>query len=205
LIKSKKAIVAVVLTLIVVLVATMNNINRKVEAQQLIDIDKFVYALSLDFGFRIVIDGHTYRTASVAHLYVIEQPDPFYTDLVFVHSRTEAEGFPDNIVVAWPTVGGGQAAVRMIQWVVGRTEAERNRFGFGWPALTLEQFGLTQPLTVEDLVDNWENVNALLQALSSAELNLITHFAQRHKDFEAEGYIIERDAEGFVINFEHPH
>jgi len=38
---------------------------------------------------------------------------------------------------------------------------------------TLEEVGLSYPLTAADLVDNWENVNALLQTFSSGARGFI--------------------------------
>ena len=192
-IKSRKAIIAVILALIVVLVVAMYIINREGEAQQLIDLEKFFYARFLDFGFRIVINGNTHMHGTIVNELIVlgsNRFDPFYTDLVFVQSRAEAEGFPDNIVVAWPTVGGGEAAVELLQEAVDRTENELNevRWLNGRAAVTLEQFGLTQPLTVEDLVDNWEKVNALFNALSVSERSTIMRMAQLRMDLEAEGF-----------------
>ncbi|MDR2182969.1 MAG: hypothetical protein LBE55_02230, partial [Clostridiales bacterium] len=43
--------------------------------------------------------------------------------------------------------------------------------------VTLEDFGLTYPLTVEDLVDNWEKVNALWNVFDLSEQTFIHHAA----------------------------
>ena len=204
-IKSRKAIIAVILTLIAVLVVAMCISNREgeEEAQQLIDTEKLWYAKSLEFGFRIVVRGNAFRSGESVFMHILVRPDPFYTDLVFVHSRTEAEGFPDNTVVAWPRAGGGQATVQLLQEYVDKTEAELNGRGLLRPVITLEQFGLTQPLTAEDLVNNWEKVNALIQALDPNERGIIGINASTSVDLEAEGIIIERDEEWNIINIEH--
>ena len=192
-IKSRKVVVAVVLALIIVLVFTIYVRNQE-GAQQLVDRGKFSYAFALSFRFRIVIHDQTFRSNLVVAERILAGSynfDPFYTDLVFVHSQADAEGFPDNIVVAWPTVRGGQAVVRLLQGAVDMTENERNEMRFPRPAVTLEQFGLTQPLTVEDLVDNWEKVNALFRALTPTEQSRIMDVALWHRGSDAEGIGID--------------
>jgi len=192
--KSRKAIIAVISTLIVVLVVTMYIRNQQQEegAQQLIDLRKFFYADSLGFGFRIVINDQTSWLSSFVLSRILvgtESFDPFYTDLVFVHSRAEAEAFPDNIVVAWPTAVGGLETVELLQEAVDMTEAELNERGYLRPAIALEQFGLAQPLTVEDLVDNWEKVQSLFRALTWRELSYIMLSAQSRMVY----YRLEQD------------
>jgi len=193
--KSRKAIIAVILTLIVALVVTMSTGNQEEEAQEaqeLIDLVKFRYAQSLGFAFGIVAHGRTIESHRVVFLQMLDhRPAPFYTDLVFVHSRAEAEGFPDNVLVAWPTAGGGRATARSLQRAVDRPEeAGLDTWGQRRPAVTLEQFGLSQPLTVEDLVDNWEKVNALFRALTFSERYSILRTTRMNIDLEAEGIII---------------
>jgi len=85
--------------------------------------------------------------------------DPFYTDIVFVHTEAEALDFPDNIIVAWP-----REYSFMEQDInnISRRVNER-------PLVTFEEFGLTDPVTVADLVDNWEKVSELMVALRILE------------------------------------
>ena len=114
--------------------------------------------------------------------------DPFYTGIIFVHNEEEAAGFPDNIIVAWPRTEASrgdydlnfsEGLIAGIHWAVDRTEEDLQRISWTGttfqlrPVVTLEEFGLTYPLTVVDLVDNWEKVNALWSAFDSDERSLI--------------------------------
>jgi len=103
--------------------------------------------------------------------------DPNITDMVLVHSKEEAEGFPDNVFVAWPkNEEFAQNTIDWIHWAVNRSHAELNsprREGRRSTELTLEEFGLEYPLTITDLVENWEKVDALLNRFDNHEFHLI--------------------------------
>jgi len=114
--------------------------------------------------------------------------DPFYTDIVFVHNEEEALDFPSNIIVAWPNrdivvestgLNYSEALILGIHWAVNRTEESLLRTSGSRegqllrPVIILEEFGLTYPISIEDLVDNWEKVNTLWFALDPNERSLI--------------------------------
>ena len=98
-----------------------------------------------------------------------------YTEFVFVHSEAEAAGFPDHVLVAWPSeITPG--VIPGFHWAVPRDESEliaaqgqRRR-----EVVSFEDFGLSYPLTVADLVDNWEQVMALWQSLTDTEQTMIS-------------------------------
>ena len=139
------------------------------------------------FQFRIVEGDRILSSGSVARMYINPRShlhNPFYTDLIFVHNEAESVDFPDNIIVAWPRrdslaggvgMGPSEAIVAGMNWAVNRTERDLlNDFGefegqLRRPVLTLEEFGLTYPITVEDLVDNWQRVCDLWDALHPNE------------------------------------
>ena len=91
---------------------------------------------------------------------------PFYTDVVFVHTEEEGQGFPENVIVAWPCpTEATEFQIDLMHRNVNLTEAELNRHRNPRSVVTLEEFGLSYPLTRADLVDNWEKVMALRIAL----------------------------------------
>ena len=65
--------------------------------------------------------------------------------IVFVHNEEEDVGFPEGVFAAWPTVRTQLIAENMNAYI---NENE----------IDLAQFSLQYPLTIEDFVDNWEQV-----------------------------------------------
>ena len=94
-----------------------------------------------------------------------------HTEIAFVHNETEAVGFPDHVLVAWP----GEAALGVVDRLnqaVNRDESEIALFQGRDRArdiINLEDFGLTSPIVVADLVDNWEQIRALFLAFMPHE------------------------------------
>jgi len=132
---------------------------------------KISYTDRLHFDFQVYIDGEREVTVS-RHawelLHPILSPHPFfYTDVVFVHNEDEAQNFPKNVIVAWPVTEGTwiQSIIAQMHREVNMTEAELSQRRWPRPVVTLEEFGLSYPLTVADLVDNWEQVMELRVAL----------------------------------------
>ena len=66
-------------------------------------------------------------------------------DIVFVHNEEEDVGFPEGVLAVWPTVRTQLVAENMNAYI---NENE----------IDLAQFSLQYPLTIEDFVDNWEQV-----------------------------------------------
>jgi len=126
------------------------------------------YAIDLLFHFQIYSDGES-RIISGFEASDLLNPDspyhqPFYTDVVFVHTEEEGQGFPENIIVAWPPSDFG---IAIMHQNVNMTEHDMRNWppSMQRPVVTLEEFGLSYPLTRADLVDNWEKVMALRIAL----------------------------------------
>ena len=163
--------------------------------------EKFIYIRSMGFDTRIVIEGEIIAPYAVLDISRNINPwspyfNPFYTDLILVHNAEEAEGFPDNIILAWPrdTIQT-QILVDGMNWAVSNDEAELLFQGIPTRELfTLEDFGLTYPITATDLVDNWEKVNALWWALTPSERYTIHFF------FLVERNIWANDAESAAAN-----
>jgi len=165
----------------------------------LIPMDKVEYAYALDFNVRIVIDGevlNTWPSLALSHIGVDnrrESSDRLYHKLVFVHSEVEAATFPDTVVVAWPRGEFTLGAIDGIHLVLALDESD---FGRWRDAVTLEDVGLTCPITVEDLVDNWEQVNSLLRRFTGGEHETIRFMATeraRRTAWQEERNLLPRD------------
>ena len=164
--KNKTKILLLILFLVALTVFTAYIITRQEEDVQLIDMDKFWYGVSLQFEYRMIMDGHVFSNYTIiseriqagAHLF-----DPSYTELIFVHNAEQAQDLPDNIIAAWPRETHVEGMIARIHWTL-----ENPRLRDGLPLsqhATLEEVGLSYPLTAADLVDNWKNVYALWQTI----------------------------------------
>jgi len=196
-IKTKKivlvimAIVLVALTLSAIILLVNNNQQEDENMGWMIDRDKFFYAGELSFQFRLIDGNSVFWVPHIVLEFVSPNGDhfnPALTELVFVHNEEEAQAFPDNVVVAWPRVlpmsrpdgefTFSEGIVRGIQWTADRTEEDLDADRWtNRSVVTLEQFGLTHPLTVADLVDNWEKVNELWNAFGMSEQQSILNAA----------------------------
>jgi len=167
--------------------STESDICDYGEEERVMDLlTKSLYGHGMLFRFRIIVDGEArIMSGSSARMRLNprdEFHDPFYTDLIFVHNEAEANALdlPDNIIVAWPRdAEWTDRLIAGIHWAVNRTEDEIPR---GWgqqlrPVVTLEEFGLFYPITIEDLVDNWEKVNALWTTFTDSERQSIHNAA----------------------------
>jgi len=118
---------------------------------------KIGYGNHLHFEFQIIRDGERHISGGSGFPQMAIDPfnpwhDPFYTDVVFVHTEAEALDFPDNIIVAWP---------REYPFTANRIN-NINRNVNMTPGVTFEDFELSYPITVADLVDNWEKVGDMM-------------------------------------------
>ena len=173
-----KKIVVLIFMLLLIL-TTFSGCRSEEEREMMIPLEKIVYAVAMRFEFQIIVDGEVSNSETVVTNHVVPNfPNftDFYTDLVFVHSEAEAAEFPDNVIVAWPserTVG----MLRGFQWAIGRNEEnlmfnERQQR----EVINLIDFGFHAPITVEDIVDNWEQVNALWRSFTSSEQSTIRNW-----------------------------
>ena len=165
----KKRIVFIFFVILIILMSLFiyNHSNRGRRPEAMIDLDKLRFAYhTRAFDFQMVIDGEI----KIVLLTAWERAhpsspwfDPFYTELVFVHSQEEAQGFPDSTIVAWPRDEWSQSVIRGIHWAASRSESDLISPGglIIREPFSLADFGLTYTLSVADLVDNWEKINDL--------------------------------------------
>ena len=139
--------------------------------QQLLD--KFNYAYNFYFQFND-IDSVRAKIDPTNPAY-----DPSYTDIVFLQTAAEAESLPQGTIAAWlPEEQTTTQFIHMIHSALSFTEDELDILGEVLrDVVTLEQFSLSYPLHPSDLVDNWEKVNALWNALKPIEHYAIRAFA----------------------------
>ena len=139
------------------------------------------YARQMKFEFRIIIDGERYGYGGVL-FELTRSRNPFFTDFIFVHTEAEAEQLPDNIVTAWPSSNHyTEGIIFGINYTL-RTEEIPTTF-WGEPArerLSPEDFGLTYPITVTDLVENWQKVDDLWWSFTEFEQRLIRSTAWQY-------------------------
>ena len=143
--------------------------------EAVVDLEKVDYATDMRFYFRIVIGSETHIVRGFSPIVSIrirpefEQFNPFYDELVFVHSEEEAQDFPDNVIVAWPSEVTGRM-IRGIHWAIEQSEEDLLFNGQQQrEVINLADFDLSLPLTVADLVDNWEQASALWQSFTMSE------------------------------------
>ena len=187
--KSKIAIVFILVLLMTMLVTGCSSYEEeKEEPQAMIPLEKLWFADDLRFEYRIVIDGEIFHAFWRVFVHINPNTpyfNPFYTELVFVHNEEEATGFPDNIIVAWPREGEfSQGLIDGMHWAVNRDANSLTRRSGSKirKVITLEEFGLSYPLTVEDLVDNWEKIYALWNAFTPSEQNTVRWVARGGQD-----------------------
>jgi len=163
--------------------ATMIEAIEEELISMVISLEKFDYARAFRFEFQMMFEGEQIISGSHLAGHVInpmsEYFDPSINDLIFVHSEADAVGFPSNILVAWPRAndphGFYTRLIDGLHWAVNRdsvclladfTVPERD-------IVALKECGLSYPLSIADLVDNWEKVSALWNALSRSERSML--------------------------------
>ena len=150
-------IFTIALFLFVVVAVLLDDLDfsREPIDEMVVSRDKITYAISIArFDGRIMHNGEEYVLPmnDVSHALIpgFALFDPFYDELIFVHSEADAVGFPDNVVTAWPGLPS--------QGVVANT-----MFFVYYFEIDLVDFGLQHPLTTSDLVNSWEQSNELVR------------------------------------------
>jgi len=170
--------------LLIVLTVTVYRRRQEVSRQPVVNMDMFWYANFLPFHFRIVLNSGVFNDWGNVLNHITPSSssfDPSFNEFIFVHNEAESLDLPSNVIAAWPREDSIDGLIAGFHWAVNRTEDDLVDFGVGRfprrPVVTLEQFGLTYPLTVEDFVVNWEKVNELFQAFDGAEQTFVVRAA----------------------------
>ena len=69
-----------------------------------------------------------------------------FTSVAIVYSKEDASGFPEDVIVAWPY----EKTHRIIE--ILNEEVIRH-------SIDLEQYSLQYPITIENLIEDWEKVD----------------------------------------------
>ncbi|MDR0458938.1 MAG: hypothetical protein LBG68_00535 [Coriobacteriales bacterium] len=72
-----------------------------------------------------------------------------YTDLVLVMSKAESAGYDENVMVAWPSEKTEEILHRLNQYVTLENK-------------DVTYNNLTYPITMSDVVENWQDVGNLI-------------------------------------------
>lgn len=171
----KKLIIIVVL---IMFLLTTACVQEGVQ-EMIIPRDKHEYAVSLAFAARIIADGERvivtrdwewFREIDHRILPYGETFDPSYTEMVFVLNEAEAEAraFPDSTIVAWPQEGIAQGVINGLYWTALFKDIDIEA-----------ETGLVYPLTVENLVYDWDAINRLLSLFENSDLHSVRRTAER--------------------------
>ena len=148
--------------------------------------NKLLYATGLEFNIRIVVDEEVHGSPTFSDPIAINRIafnptysnfDPSYTGIIFVYSEEEALQLPDNVITAWPTPRT-LGVINGLNWAVESGEVRfnvRNSAG----DIDLSEFSLEFPITITDVVENWEGVHELRMALSPGVNNAMSPEAWR--------------------------
>ena len=84
------------------------------------------------------------------------------SEVVFVHSAEEAEGFPTNVLVAWPTEWSYLFLDYLNEWL--------DPEAIGWNqtedlVIDISDFSVELPLTRELMVEDWETMIEIRESL----------------------------------------
>ena len=151
------------------------HIIAELSPAQTLLIQKFNYALSKYFTFQMQTDS-TYEHNPIIIQNTInpdsEQFNPFFSEIMLVHSQEDAQNLPKNVIAAWPT--SEQAVERYINALNDLINLDKDLdqevvelVGEDFfNLIASESFDFSQPLAPQDVVDNWQTINALWSALS---------------------------------------
>ena len=187
---------SITFTILITVIMLITGCSIRREPQAMVNLEKLEYAFDLwAFDFQMFVDGEVVTIAPGLRARDATDPrrpefDPFYNEFILVHSEAEAQGFPDSTIVAWPREDNGHGLIIAIHWIIEENPYSRRDGTPGREFLTLEDFGLTYPLTLEDLVDNWEKVNELWRAFNHIERDFIRHHANAQRNQPPENAII---------------
>ena len=152
------------------------------------------YGWWLHFNFRIMVDGELvipHHDEIVARVNPNHQLySPYYTEIAFFYSEADAlgAGKPDNVILAWPGERDfSQGLVNGINLTVLHNEINFN------------DYGLSYPVTVENLVDDWEAVYEIWKKMVDS-LIVPLNLWENAREFGADAFKVELELFHLVEN-----
>jgi len=117
---------------------------------------KIWYARFLDFDLFMYIDGQWIRGNNYSRAHSLTNPNSeffadFYTEVRFVRHPDEAVDVPNTVILAFPFENSIERVVNAINWEVDSADID------------LRSFGLTYPISVDNLVNDYDSVNRLIR------------------------------------------
>jgi len=155
-----KVFLILLLILFIPIIVACNNDNNNIEEihEEMDMRGKFRYARGVDFDLLLFIDGGWYLSRDfVRASYLATQDNSFYTELRFVLHPDEVSdpdgtlNIPNTVIVAFPREDSVERVLTALNWEVVSAEID------------LDKYGLSYPITAEDLVRNYESMNRLIR------------------------------------------
>ena len=92
----------------------------------------------------------------------------YYIDVAFVYNEDEAIGFPQHVMVMWPS--------GVTPWILIEINNVVRSDNIDTTA-----FGLSYPITMRDVIDDWVKVNALYRSFRNIHLATIPDRARENR------------------------
>ena len=148
-------------------IACTKNTAEKVDCM----INKLWYAEFMDFILFMNIDGQWYIGNMFNEARRLVNPEretfiDFYTEVKFFHYPEEIPDISETIIAAWPNPDNAQGIINAINWGILSEGDDLKR--------TLSRFGFSYPISVENLVNDWNKINTLLRRNNQSFLIAIT-------------------------------
>lgn len=170
--KSYLIIGVITITLIVthVVNSTFNNIDSSspFSVSPAIPFDYFYFGNTMNYRFHIIENDQSFVFRGETMLRIIWPESNFFNPhlqkFIIVSTEEEARTFPYYVVAGFPDPNRYQEGIDFIHWVV------ENQNMLLLAPIHYEQFGLSYPVTFNDLVDNWMNVKRLWESIGRSIL-----------------------------------
>jgi len=167
--KGKRIIIALLCVLVVLL---STSACREEVNSRLIPLEREIYASSWSFTGR-PFEG-AFETQGVFStrwlIFYLEPASPYFNpnfvEMVFVHNAEDAYSFSEDTLVLWPSEYM-QRQVERLNYVIQRPRTSEADHRGLTGEIDLESFGLTYPITIETVVDEWEKIYELWLVLST--------------------------------------
>lgn len=113
------------------------------------------------------------------------------SEVVFVHSEAEAEGFAEDVFVAWPTEWSETLLARLNEWL------DPEIISFFQPegmVIDISDLNIELPLTLEQMVNDWEIMIEILERLDPGGGNSNRRTIRRGAEIEVSAALrLERE------------